>query len=184
MPYRLTKIYTRKGDEGYTHLGDQYLSKDEALVEALGTVDELNSQIGFLYSLQIKDKDVNEILTQIQHDLFDLGGELHLPERRVISAEKVLRLEHCLDTWNAELLPLTEFILPRGNIQTASCHIVRAVCRRAERKLVHLHRQKPLQNLILLKYLNRLSDLFFVLARKLAQETQESEVLWKNEAKK
>jgi len=101
MPYRLTKIYTRKGDEGYTTLGDKPISKDDLLLEALGTIDELNSTVGFVISLHINNKEIENNLTQIQHELFDLGGELHLPERITITAEKVDNLEKILDRWNA-----------------------------------------------------------------------------------
>src|SRR5258708_38311891 len=115
MPYRLTKIYTRKGDEGYTTLGDNRISKDDLLVEALGTIDELNSTIGVVISQHIKHKNIEESLTRIQHDLFDLGGELHVPQYVAITDEKVTQLEKWLDEWNATLPPLTEFVLPRGN---------------------------------------------------------------------
>lgn len=178
---RLTKIYTRKGDDGYTTLGDHRLSKDDLLVEAVGTVDELNSFIGVVLSLQIKTTSIEKSLTQIQHDLFDLGGELHLPERIAITPDKITYLEAQLDEWNATLPPLKEFILPRGNPKSAAAHVARAVCRRTERCLVRLHRQVPINNLEMIRYLNRLSDLLFVAARILGQETHEKEVLWAHE---
>ncbi|VVC75279.1 Cob(I)yrinic acid a,c-diamide adenosyltransferase [Aquicella siphonis] len=181
MPYRLTKIYTRKGDEGYTTLGDKPLPKDDLLIEALGTVDELNSVIGFIVSLQIRDKAVETVLTQIQNDLFDLGGELHLPQRAAITAEKVTRLEETLDAWNQTLPPLKEFILPRGTPPSAACHVARTVCRRAERSMVRLHRQVTLENPQILRYLNRLSDLLFVTARRLASENSETELQWQHD---
>src|SRR5262245_33982528 len=122
MPYRLTKIYTRQGDEGYTRLRDKSISKDDLLVEALGTIDELNSCIGFVISLQIQNKDIENCLTRIQHELFDFGGELHLPEHISITQEKVTALEKALDHWNQSLPPLKEFLLPRGNPKSAACH--------------------------------------------------------------
>ena len=184
MPYRLTKIYTRKGDEGYTTLGDNRLSKDDLLVEALGTVDELNSAIGVVISLPITHQDIKTSLTQIQHDLFDLGGELHLPERIAITKEKTKQLENWLDAWNSTLPPLKEFVLPRGNPPCAFCHVARTVCRRAERCMVRLHRQVSLTNPEMLRYLNRLSDLLFVAARVLARESDDKEILWEHERKK
>lgn len=183
MPYRLTKIYTRKGDEGYTSLNNQRLSKDDDLIEALGTIDELNSVIGLIIAYDIQQQDIKTGLTHIQNDLFDMGGELHLPEKMVITTDKVKQLEHLLDAWNKTLPPLKEFVLPRGNPKSAVSHIARAVCRRAERCLVRLHRQTPLKNPVMLRYLNRLSDLLFVIARMLAKETQETEVLWDHERK-
>jgi len=180
MPNRLTKLYTRKGDQGFTTLGDKSISKDDSLIEALGTIDELNSVIGFVVSLQIKDKEIEACLTQIQNDLFDLGGELYLPEKVVITAEKVSRLEQLLDGWNKSLPPLKEFLLPRGNSKSAACHVARTVCRRAERCMVRLHRQVALGNAEMLRYLNRLSDLLFVIARVLARESGEEELLWEH----
>lgn len=184
MPYRLTKIYTRQGDEGYTTLGDKPISKDDLLVEALGTIDELNSAIGLVISLHIKNKEIEKHLTQIQHELFDLGGELHLPERITITSEKITKLENILDHWNATLPPLKEFLLPRGNSKSAACHLARTVCRRAERALVRLHRQIALNNPEMLRYLNRLSDVLFVIARILALESHETEILWESGSKK
>lgn len=180
MPYRLTKIYTRTGDEGYTGLGDKRISKDDLLVEALGTIDELNSTIGFIVSLQIRDKNIEKALTHIQHDLFDMGGEMHIPEHVAITAEKVSRLEEWLDDWNGTLPPLKEFLLPRGNPKSAASHVARTVCRRAERCVVRLHRQVALNNLQILRYLNRLSDLLFVIARMLARESEEQEIVWEH----
>jgi cob(I)alamin adenosyltransferase len=180
---RLTKIYTRQGDTGQTTLGEKRIPKDDLLVEAAGTLDELNSTIGFVLALQVQTKEIVEALTQIQHDLFDMGGELHVPKHRVINAEKVSRLEQHLDAWNATLPPLKEFLLPRGNPPSAACHVARTVCRRAERCMVKLHRQTPLSNLEILRYLNRLSDLLFVAARMLAREQEGKEILWDHEKK-
>lgn len=177
---RLTKIYTRKGDEGYTTLGENRISKDDLLIEALGTIDELNSFIGFVMSQGIKDEEIEHCLTRIQNTLFDMGGELHLPTRVVITPEKTTYLEEKLDAWNKTLPPLQEFVLPRGNPVTAACHLARTVCRRAERAMVRLHRQVTLPNPEMLRYLNRLSDLLFVLARILAKKAQEKEILWEH----
>lgn len=180
MPYRLTKIYTRKGDKGYTSLNDRPVSKDDLLIEAIGTLDELNSFIGLIIAFQIKNKEIENCLTQVQNDLFDLGGELHVPDRIKINAEKITWLENALDAWNSTLPPLKEFLLPRGNSKSAACHVARTVCRRTERCMVRLHRQVPLNNPEMLRYLNRLSDVLFVAARMLAAESQEQEVLWEH----
>ena len=136
--------------------------------------------IGFIISLQIADKEIEHCLTHIQNDLFDLGGELHLPERIVMTPEKVTQLEHYLDGWNQSLPPLKEFLLPRGNPKSAAAHVARTVCRRAERCMVRLHRQVTLNNPEMLRYLNRLSDLLFVIARILARESEEKELLWEH----
>ena len=181
MPYRLTKIYTRKGDGGFTTLRDKPISKDDLLVEAVGTVDELNATIGMVVALKPNLPDVETALTRIQNDLFDFGGELHLPEHIAITAEKVTYLERQLDEWNNTLPPLKEFLLPRGTPASAACHIARTVCRRAERCLVRMHRQVPLSNMELLHYLNRLSDFLFVCARVLARESQSEEKMWERE---
>lgn len=178
---RLTKIYTRKGDNGFTTFGNERISKDDLIIEALGTLDELNSTIGFVISLKIEGEDIQRGLTKIQHDLFDMGGELYVASPIVITAEKVTGLEQMLDAWNSTLPPLKEFLLPRGNPTSAACHIARTVCRRAERCLVRLHRQVPLHNPEMLRYLNRLSDLLFVIARMLARENDEQEILWDHE---
>ena len=181
---RLTKIYTRKGDEGYTSLRDNLISKDDLLLEALGTLDELNSCIGLVISFHVSQKEIEEAFTQIQHDLFDMGGEFHVPEHCVISKEHVSRLEQLIDTWNKTLPPLKEFLLPRGNPSSAACHVARTVCRRSERNVVRLHRQVPLDNPQILRYLNRLSDVLFVAARLLAREAHEEELMWDHEKKK
>lgn len=178
MSYRLTKIYTRKGDTGYTSLGDKPLPKDDALVEAVGTIDELNANIGFVMSLCQHQAEVKSVLTQIQNDLFDLGGELHLPIYQGITIEKITALETQLDKWNNLLPPLKEFLLPNGDAATAACHLARTVCRRAERCLVTVHRQVPLTNPCLIQYLNRLSDLLFVCARTLAKTNKQEEKMW------
>ena len=178
MPYRLTKIYTRTGDDGHTSLGKKRVAKDDALIEALGTIDELNSSLGLILAFNVEHPHIREDLIQIQHELFDLGAELIMPERVVIIAEKITRLEHSLDKLNADLPMLQEFLLPGGNPKSAHCHLARTICRRAERRLVHLHQANPLENNELLRYLNRLSDWLFVVARVLARETNNMEVLW------
>ena len=181
MPNRLTKIYTRKGDAGYTTLGDKPISKDDLLVEAIGTIDELNAAIGLVVTMGKKDKTIDHCLTQIQHNLFNIGGELHLPEHMTITAEHVAELERQLDDWNNTLPPLKEFVLPRGNQHSAACHLARTICRRAERCLVRLHRQVPLNNPEILRYINRLSDVLFVLSRVLARATDENELMWEHD---
>jgi cob(I)alamin adenosyltransferase len=181
MSYRLTKIYTRQGDAGYTSLGDKRIAKDDLLVEAVGTLDELNSFLGLLISTHIPRPDITACLVRIQNELFDLGGELHIPEHIVITPEKITYLETQLDTWNAILPPLKEFILPGGNTASATCHLARTVCRRAERCMVRLNRQLALSNPDILRYLNRLSDLLFVCARVLAREEQAEEKMWEHE---
>lgn len=178
MPYRLTKIYTRSGDQGFTNLGKKKVAKDDALIEAIGTVDELNSHIGMIIAFIENMPDVKKSLLQIQNDLFDLGGELFFPEKVTIIPSNTSYLENTLDQWNETLPPLKEFILPGGNQASAATHVARTVCRRAERTLVKLHRETPLSNLEMLKYLNRLSDLLFVLARHIMQENKLNESLW------
>lgn len=180
MSYRLTKIYTRNGDEGYTTLGDKPISKDDLLIEALGTIDELNAALGLISSQQIQNSDIANCITQIQNDLFELGAELHIPERVAMTAETVTKLEQILDTWNSTLPPLKEFILPGGNPKSAAAHLARTVCRRAERCIVRLHRQVTLSNPEILRYLNRLSDLLFVMSRMLAKESGEKENMWEH----
>jgi cob(I)alamin adenosyltransferase len=177
MSYRLTKIYTRQGDEGYTSLRNQKWSKDDSLVDALGTVDELNASIGLILTNSITNSTITSSLESIQNDLFDLGAELHLPDRVAISGAKITVLENVLDGLNANLEPLKEFILPGGNEASARAHFARTVCRRTERTLVKLHRTQPI-NPDILRYINRLSDLLFVIARVLNKENEGKEVLW------
>jgi cob(I)alamin adenosyltransferase len=180
MP-RLTKIYTRKGDAGYTELAGERISKDDLLLDVIGTLDELNSAIGLIVASRPNDTDVDAFLSRIQNDLFDMGGELHAPDHTVINADKITWLEETLDNWNADLPPLKEFILPRGNACSAFTHLARTICRRAERCLVKLHRQVPLNNPEMLRYLNRLSDVLFVLARVLGRRTNAAEAMWERE---
>jgi cob(I)alamin adenosyltransferase len=178
MPDRLTKIYTRQGDTGYTTFRDQRIAKDDLLIDTIGSLDELNAALGLVAALPCQNTDVQQALLTIQNDLFNLGGELHSPLHITITAEKVTQLEQQLDSWNKTLTPLKEFLLPRGNQLSAACHLARTICRRAERYLVRLHRQIPLQNPEMLRYLNRLSDLLFVMSRILARESDEQEVMW------
>ena len=180
MGNRLSKIYTRTGDDGTTGLGDgARVPKDGARVEAYGTVDELNSCIGVLLAVAGLPDEVRDCLTELQHELFDLGGELCIPGQLVIQAQQVSRLESELDRFNAALPALKEFNLPGGGPAAAACHIARAVARRAERRVWTLARAEPV-NPEVTKYLNRLSDLLFVLARVLARHEKGSEVLWRH----
>jgi cob(I)alamin adenosyltransferase len=178
---RLSKIYTRTGDDGTTGLGDgSRVPKDDPRVEAYGCVDEANSALGVLLAVPNLPADVTGLLTRVQHELFDLGGELCIPGHRAIEAAQVQALEAALDDFNDRLPPLKEFILPGGGPAAAACHLARATCRRAERRAWTLARAdavapEPLQ------YLNRLSDLLFVLARVLARHEGGGEVLWKHE---
>jgi cob(I)alamin adenosyltransferase len=183
MGNRLSKIYTRTGDDGTTGLGDgSRVPKDDARVEAYGTLDELNSVMGVLLAEDLPP-DIAAALQPIQHELFDLGSEFCLPVYKAITAEHVQRLENTLDKFNDTLPPLKEFILPGGSRAAAVCHLARTVCRRAERRAWTLHQQHP-QNPESIKYLNRLSDLLFVLARVIARQDKSGEVLWKHERKK
>ncbi len=177
MGHRLSKIYTRTGDDGTTGLGDgTRVPKDSARVEAYGTVDELNSVVGLLLCETFGD-ELHAALARIQHSLFDLGGELCIPGRSVITDAQVTEMEDLLDRLNADLAPLKEFILPGGTRAAALCHLARTVCRRAERRVYTLSRSEPVSP-VSLKYLNRLSDLLFVMARALNQAGGAPDVLW------
>jgi cob(I)alamin adenosyltransferase len=179
LGHRLSKIYTRTGDDGTTGLGDgSRTPKDAPRVEAYGTVDELNSAIGVVLAVRTLPKAVRDCLTEVQHDLFDLGGELCIPGHRAISDEFVMRLELALDGFNEPLPPLREFILPGGGPAAAACHLARTICRRAERRVCTLARSEAVAPEVS-KYLNRLSDLLFVLARVIARHERGGEVLWK-----
>jgi cob(I)alamin adenosyltransferase len=179
MGHRLSKIYTRTGDDGSTGLGDgARVPKDNPRVEAFGAVDETNSAVGVVLAVDTLPAPVRRCLTEVQHDLFDLGGELAIPGTRMITAAQVERLETELDGFNESLPPLKEFILPGGGPAAAHCHVARAVCRRAERRCWSLARVEAVAP-DSLKYLNRLSDLLFVLARVLARAAQGGEVLWR-----
>lgn len=179
MGNRLTKIYTRTGDDGSTGLGDGARVQKESLrVEAYGTVDETNSFIGVALAVPTLPDAIRSCLMEVQHDLFDLGGELCIPGHRMITAAYIDRLESTLDGFNDELPPLKDFILPGGGPAAAACHVARTVCRRAERRVWSLARVEVVAPEAL-KYLNRLSDLLFVLSRVLARHEQGAEVIWR-----
>ncbi len=179
MANRLSRIYTRTGDDGTTGLADgSRIPKDHARVEAMGDIDELNSAIGLLLTEAMPDR-IRERLTSIQHRLFDLGGELAIPGHTALTDHHVSQLEQWLDEDNDTLTALREFILPGGSRAAALCHAARAVCRRAERQLVLLAQietvSRPGRH-----YLNRLSDLLFVLCRVLNRHQGVSDVYWKS----
>ena len=176
MGHRLSKIYTRTGDQGTTGLADgTRVDKDCPRVEAMGAVDELNSLIGAVLVHQPSEA-VHACLTDVQHALFDIGGELAIPGAQTVTAGYVTGLETTLDRCNERLAPLKEFILPGGGPAAVAAHVARAACRRAERRLLALSRTEP-GNPESRRYLNRLSDLLFVLARVLAAGG-EGEVYW------
>jgi cob(I)alamin adenosyltransferase len=181
MGNRLSKIVTRTGDDGTTGLGDgTRVRKDSARIEACGSVDELNSTLGVLLAVNGLPQPVVAELFEVQHDLFDLGGELSIPGHHIIAATHVARLEEAVERFNADLPPLKEFILPGGGPAAAACHVARTICRRAERNLWSLAALETVNPAVTM-YLNRLSDLLFVLARLLARHEQGSEVLWKRD---
>ena len=183
MGNRLSKIYTKTGDDGTTGLGDgSRVAKDSARVAAYGTVDELNSAIGLVLAQDLPGP-VRETLTQAQHELFDLGGELCIPGMAMIHDADVERLETTLDGFNADLPALKDFILPGGGMAAACCHLARTVCRRAEREVIALARTESVRAEAI-RYLNRLSDLLFVLARVLARASGHGEVLWQHERRR
>ncbi len=184
MGHRLSKIYTRTGDKGTTGLGDgSRVAKDHPRVEAFGTVDELNSAIGTVLAYDIP-KAIRECFNKIQHDLFDLGGEFCVPGRNIINNDDVDYLENILDGFNDALPKLKEFILPSGGLATSHCHMARTICRRAERRCWTFSGTEPGVNTQALAYLNRLSDLLFVVCRVLARHENGSEVLWQPKQKK
>lgn len=178
MGNRLSKIYTRTGDDGTTGLGTgDRIMKDSKRVEVFGTVDELNSVLGVVLSSGSLDADLVDCLTLIQRQLFDLGGEMCLPGTKVITTDAVTDLEKQLDKLNENLPPLKDFVLPGGSPVSASCHVARAVCRRAERRAWALARDEEVNEHSLM-YLNRLSDLLFVIARELNRQAECEEPLW------
>jgi len=184
MGNRLSKIYTRTGDDGSTGLGDgSRVPKDSLRVTAYGTVDELNSTIGMVLACADVQDDVREALTQVQHELFDLGGELCIPGMAMIEDSDIARLEQVLDRFNDPLPPLKDFILPGGGMAASCCHLARTVCRRAEREVVALGRSEEIRPQAA-RYLNRLSDLLFVLCRVLARTSGHGEVLWQHERRR
>ena len=178
MGNRLSRIYTRTGDDGSTGLGDgSRVGKDSARVNAYGTVDEANSCIGVVLAATLPE-DVRHLLTTVQHQLFDLGGELSIPDHASVTDAHVARLEEAVERFNADLGPLKEFILPGGGPAAAACHLARTVTRRAERRVWALARSETVAPEVP-QYLNRLSDLLFVVARVLARHEHGSEVLWR-----
>jgi len=183
MGNRLSKIYTRTGDDGSTGLGDgSRVSKDSARVNAYGTVDEANSAIGIVLACEMPDA-VRVVLVAVQHQLFDLGGELCIPGHAAIFDADIQALEDILDRFNAELPPLQDFILPGGGMAGAQAHLARTITRRAEREVVTLARHDAVRPEAI-RYLNRLSDLLFVLCRVLARSSGHGEVLWNHERRR
>ncbi|KOR39679.1 cobalamin adenosyltransferase [Xanthomonas oryzae] len=184
MGNRLSRIYTRTGDDGSTGLGDgSRTGKDALRVNAYGTVDEANSAIGLLLAAPGMPEPIAALLTTVQHQLFDLGGELCIPGHAAIDAADIQALEYQLDAFNDTLPALKEFILPAGGEAAARCHLARTIVRRAERETVALSRQEAVRSEAI-GYLNRLSDLLFVLARVLARADGRQEVLWRHDRRR
>lgn len=180
MANRLTRIYTRSGDDGSTGLGDgTRVGKDNTRIVALGEVDELNSALGLLLTQAAVSGEMRALLTRTQHRLFDLGGALCMPGAPLALDAEVLELEQAIDAYNAELTPLKEFILPGGAHPAAVCHLARATCRRAERALVALDRGGAVPTSAV-KFVNRLSDYLFVIARVLNHSEGVADVLWQS----
>ena len=183
MGHRLSKITTRTGDAGETGLGDgTRVAKDSARVQALGDIDELNCVIGMVLAEDVS-REVRDALGQVQHDLFDLGGELSIPGHKLLKPSRVEALEETLEAWNAGLEALKEFILPGGTRAAAAAHLARTVCRRAERSVVALGRKDKVGDPAR-RYLNRLSDLLFVAGRLLNRHAGQNDVQWRHEHKK
>ena len=180
MGNRLSKIATRTGDNGTTGLGDgSRVDKDGLRVHAMGDVDELNSHVGLLLCEPLPEALREELVT-IQHDLFDMGGELCIPGFSMITESHVMRLDALLEKYNADLTPLADFILPAGSRAASQAHVCRTVCRRAERAIVTLGKQESLNDHPR-QYMNRLSDLLFVLSRVLNRHAGGSDVLWQKD---
>jgi len=179
MGNRLSKLATKTGDDGTTGIGgNERLDKDSARIEAIGTVDELNAAIGMACS-QPMDNKIAEVLNDIQHRLFDLGGELAMPGYTLVEEKHVAMLDTWLDEFNAQLPPLKEFVLPKGDLATTSCHLARTICRRAERRMVTVARNENVNSFARI-YLNRLSDLLFVFCRLLARSGDSGEEMWQS----
>ncbi|WP_296277581.1 cob(I)yrinic acid a,c-diamide adenosyltransferase [Pseudomonas sp. UBA7530] len=186
MGFRLSKIYTRTGDKGETGLADgRRVGKDHPRIDAIGELDTLNSQLGLLLAdldeaaaTRPGFKEISEVLSPCQHRLFDLGGELAMPEYQALQAGEIERLEAVIDRWNEEVGPLENFILPGGSRLIAQAHVCRSFARSAERRCQHLNAVEPLRAESL-AYVNRLSDLLFVAARLIARRQGVAEVLWK-----
>jgi cob(I)alamin adenosyltransferase len=183
MAHRLSKITTRTGDAGDTGLGDgSRVSKDHPRVRALGELDELNSALGLLVADELP-AEVSELLGEVQHDLFDLGGEISIPGHSMLGDAQVARLDAAIEQWNAALPPLKEFILPGGTRAAALAHLARTVCRRAERSVVALGEREKVSDAAR-HYLNRLSDLLFITGRRLNRHAGRGDVQWRHERKK
>ena len=183
MGHRLSKIVTRTGDAGTTGLGDgSRVAKDSARIEAIGAIDELNSTLGVLLAEPLPP-GVAECLVEVQHDLFDVGGELSIPGAATVSEKQVVRVEEAVAHFNADLAPLKEFVLPGGTRAASYAHVARTVCRRAERALVHLGATATVRDPVR-KYINRLSDLLFVLARVLNRDAGHADVLWRKDRRR
>jgi cob(I)alamin adenosyltransferase len=181
MGNRLSRIYTRTGDDGTTGLGDgTRVPKEHPRVEAYGSVDEASSAIGMVLAVAGLPSAVTDCLLEVQHELFDLGGELCIPGHRAITDAHVTRLEQALDGFNEPLPPLKDFILPGGGAAASACHLARTITRRAERRVWELGRTEAVAPQVA-KYLNRLSDLLFVVARVLSRHETGSEVLWRHQ---
>jgi len=183
MGHRLSKIVTRTGDAGTTGLGDgSRVAKDSARIDAIGAVDELNSALGVLLA-EALPASVAACLVEVQHDLFDLGGELSIPGSSAVGDAQVTRLEQAIAGFNADLPPLKEFILPGGTRAASQAHVARTVCRRAERSLVHLGATTAVADPVR-KYVNRLSDLLFVLARVINRHAGCADVQWQKDRRR
>jgi len=180
MGNRLSKIVTKTGDNGSTGLSDgQRISKNSLRIHTIGDLDELNSLIGVLLTQNPPESLLNDF-NRIQHRLFDIGGELSMPGHEIVGAECSEDLEHLITQYNAKLPPLKEFILPGGSPAAAFCHLARTVCRRAERNLVALNTPEPVSSHIL-KYMNRLSDFLFVVARVINKEQGQQDTFWQSQ---
>jgi len=180
MGNRLSKLYTRTGDDGTSGLsGGERIPKDHERMNAMGSVDELNSVIGLLIC-KLNDDELEALFTAIQHDLFNIGGEISMPGHSFIKAEKISQLEQTIDRFNEAVEPLKDFILPGGSEAASVCHMARSIARRAERDVVTLHRHEAVCETTR-QYLNRLSDLLFVIARIINLRLVNGDVLWKKE---
>lgn len=177
MANRLTKIYTRTGDDGSTSLATgERVSKDCLLIKAQGDLDELNANIACILASNVSD-GIQSLLIAIQHHLFNIGGELSAPQCLLTQSTDIEWLERWIDHYNSELPPLEEFILPAGNFAVAHCHVARTVCRRAERNLVEWSNHYDIRN-VLIQYINRLSDLLFVIARVIERQNNCQASFW------
>jgi len=179
---RISKVVTKTGDKGKTGLGDgSRVSKDDPRIACIGALDELNSFVGFA-KVAIADDGIKTFLEKIQNDLFNIGGSLSIPgtDMKTINEECIIALDKQIEVWNNELPPLKEFVLPGGNETSARLHLARTMARKVERKLVGLHKNNPLPDQWL-QYINRLSDVFFVLARKLQRAEGVDEKQWSHD---